>query len=253
LIEEQIGDLKIKFNDEETKYLDKIDTKKKETEKAIAQCDSDFSKRKAEIEKETKIIENFNDCIKEANKNMRIYFLSALGLIVLFGAVICFGLYGFKEAFSIYSSTLTTTTQDGIKMINSAGSMLANAGSIFILKLPLSFVLIAFIAGFYQLLKSILITYEKINKDKRNASAIYAIMNTLNAESVSIISGEEIDLKNTEEIGRVKEKIKWDKVSEYFTSLQKEQEPLPEKNDNQNMISIPIIEKMIDLLKLYKK
>jgi hypothetical protein len=153
-----------------------------------------------------------------------------------------------------YSSNLAIADKDGIKTINSVGSVLANAGGLFILKLPLALVLVTFIAGFYQLLKSMLTTYEKINKDKRNASAIYAIMNTLNAESIAIVRGEEIDWTSQESIDRIREKIKWDKVSEYFSGLQKAPETLTDKDNNQNTITTPVLlDKIIELLKVSPK
>ena len=237
-----------------SKYNEDLKTHKEAINKQIKDCNEEFVKRKAEINKETTIIESFHHFIAETNKNMKIYFLSALGIILIAGLVLGFGLYNFCEAFSIYSSNLAITDKDGIKTINSVGSMFANAGSLFILKLPLSLVLITFIAGFYKLLKSMLITYEKINKDKRNASAVYAIMNTLNEESVAIVRGEEIDWTSQESIDRIRENIKWDKVSEYFSSLQKEQDASTEKDNNQNTITMSVfMDKVIALAKEFKK
>lgn len=89
--------------------------------------------------------------------------------------------------------------------------------------MPFALVLGGFIGGFYKLMKSIIFTYEKINRDKRNTSAIMAITNQLsekiNKEAMAIISGDKIDFDNEESIKTAREAIKWTEISNYFARM----------------------------------
>lgn len=219
-LEKKIQELASKELEKKAEFDNLLEEQKREASqqketlaKHVKDAEEGFEKTKAKINKETKIIESFNDFLKETNKNMRIYYWASIGILLSVCIGLCFFLGNFGEAVEIYRINL--------EKINTFDGMLANAGSLLMLKMPLALLLIGLITGFYKLMKFMLLIYEHINRDKRNACAIYAIMGNLNAESVMIVSGEEVDLKNKDEVRRLQERIKWDKVSDYICGLQK--------------------------------
>ena len=81
---------KTNATEELKKYEQEIEEKKKN--------ESDiFTKFKADIKKKTITIKQLNDFIKETNKNMKIYFISALLSGVAFIFILYFCLTGFNN------------------------------------------------------------------------------------------------------------------------------------------------------------
>lgn len=113
----------------------------------------------------------------------------------------------------------------------------------------------------YSLLKGLLITYEKINQDKRNMSAIYAISGNvaqaLNEYGISL-ADEDIEDEETgqtfisirvtkKELEQKKENIKWNQILKYFESIQQSKiEPSNSEDDSKLKLVSGLLNKMID-------
>lgn len=101
------------------------------------------------------------------------------------------------------------------------------------------------------MIKGLLTVYERINKEKRNTSAIFAIVSAMGPESVAIVSGEGFDFSNEEKLKSARERIKWDQVSAYFSSLQKEaaDPTIVKEVDDDKKLSLSTLERLGKIIK----
>ena len=234
--EEEINTKKEELNKNLENHKNAINTDKKDLDRDLAfhkeniniqkyGLDKYLQDHKEKTEKEVKIIDSFKDFLQETNRNMILYSFVIILLVIILGILVFFGLRFLSDANEIYK--IPFNSKDGTTTIYSTGiNMLINSCSILILKAPFAFGLCAFIAGCYKLIKSVLSTYEKINKQKRDASVIHAIMNTLNDNSTLIVSEGEVSFNfkgeedvSEEKIKQIRDRIKWNEVLKYFSSL----------------------------------
>lgn len=129
---------------------------------------------------------------------------------------------------------------------------------LFIVKLPWALCLSAVLTGMYSLLKGLLMTYEKINQDKRNMSAIYAISGNiaiaLNEYGMSIVQEREYEDGTLEciEISKIdldnkKETLRWNQIMKYFEGMQNNKVEIETtENQSQTKLLRGILEKVIE-------
>lgn len=203
-----------------------------------------------------RIIEQFSDFLAETNSNMTIYywviFFLTLGAVV---TVAC-SVPTLLECFKTYDDYLTLLGCNA-----SSWQILNSALGILIVKLPWALCLSAVFTGMYRLLKSLLITYEKINQDKRNMSAIYAvsgnIASALNDYGMAIAehdmededTGEMITIlrAKNKEVNQKRESLKWNQIMNYFEGMQSHKVNVPEPEDPDKLKPITdLLGKLID-------
>ncbi|MEZ7506649.1 hypothetical protein [Flavobacterium sp. Arc2] len=176
-----------------------------------------------------RIIEQFSDFLAETNSNMKLYFWVILFLVS--GAVVTIALSvpDLLQCFKSYDTFITSlgATATSWQILNFAFGLL-------IVKLPWALCLSAVFTGMYSLLKGLLNTYEKINQDKRNMSAIYAvsgnIAEALNEYGLSIAEADVEDEETGElytiirapykKIKQKRESLKWNQIINYFERMQ---------------------------------
>jgi hypothetical protein len=115
----------------------------------------------------------------------------------------------------------------------------------------------------YSLLKGLLITYEKINQDKRNMSAIYAISGNvaqaLNEYGITLaedFEDEETDANrivlNVEpkELAKKRENFRWNQIMRYFEKMESLKEETINNTDEISKYKIVsnILDKLINRL-----
>jgi hypothetical protein len=241
--------LKSKFE----KELDEINTKTKT-------ANQDSNKKIIDAEKnaigKVKLINQFRDFLEETNKNMSLYTYVIVGILIAAIAAIWCSIPNLLKAFESYDIFIKTrgTNITNWQIINYALGLL-------IVKLPWALCLSAVLTGMYSLLKGLLITYEKINQDKRNMSAIYAISGNvaqaLNEYGISL-ADEDIEDEETgqtfvsirvtkKELEQKKENIRWNQIMKYFESMQQSKiEPLNSEDDSKLKLVSGLLNKMID-------
>lgn len=176
-----------------------------------------------------RIIEQFSDFLAETNKNMYIYFWVLFCLVAGSAFTVAFSVPDLLKCFESYDTFITTLGAKATswQIINFAFGLL-------IVKLPWALCLSAVFTGMYSLIKGVLITYEKINQDKRNISAIYAvsgnIAEALNEYGLSIAehgleyedTGEMVTVLRApnKEIKQKRESLKWNQIMNYFEGMQ---------------------------------
>lgn len=205
-----------------------------------------------------KLINQFRDFLEETNKNMNLY--SAVIIGILLSAIIAIG-FSIPNLLNIFDSYDTFITTQGLKITN--WQIINYAFGLLIVKLPWALCLSAVLTGMYSLLKGLLITYEKINQDKRNMSAIYAISgNVAQALNEYGISLAEDDIED-EETGQVftnirvskkelvqkKENIRWNQIMKYFEGMQQHKVEITDVEDDSKLKLVSgLLNKMIDKL-----
>lgn len=204
-----------------------------------------------------RIIEQFSDFLAETNSNMRLYFWVILFLVIGVATAIALSIPDLLACFTSYNKFISSL---GAKA--TSWQILNFAFGILIVKLPWAFCLTAVFTGMYNLLKGILSTYEKINQDKRNISAIYAvsgnIAQALNEYGFSIAehgkeddeSGEMVTVlrATTNQIRQKRESLKWNQIMNYFEGMQHHKEELivnPEDSSKLKMVT-DLLNKVID-------
>lgn len=237
--EEELEKFKKKLEDLENAYKQKelnldesYNSKKTELDKKTNDLIKESNSKIAEAEKnakgKVKLINQFRDFLEETNKNMALYSYVIIGILV--AGIIAIGLSvpNLLESFSSFDNFILKQADNitNWQIINYALGLL-------IVKLPWALCLSAIFTGMYSLLKGLLTTYEKINQDKRNMSAIYAISGnvaqSLNEYGISLIEEYEddetgeiksfINISKKELINK-RENVRWNQIMRYFENMQ---------------------------------
>lgn len=174
---------------------------------------------------------------------MSLYTYVIVGILIATILAIGFSIPNLLKAFESYDTFIIT---GGTKITN--WQIINYALGLLIVKLPWALCLSAVLTGMYSLLKGLLITYEKINQDKRNMSAIYAISGNvaqaLNEYGISL--GEEIEDEETgqitytinvskKDLNNKKETIRWNQIMRYFEGMQKHKDEPSNSGTIQNL------------------
>ena len=202
-----------------------------------------------------KLINQFKDFLEETNKNMHLYSYVIIGILVAAIGAILFSIPNLLKIFDSYDMFIKT---QGIKITNL--QIINYALGLLIVKLPWALCLSAILTGMYSLLKGLLTTYEKINQDKRNMSAIYAISGNvalaLNEYGIYLAddfedpeTGESfINIRvSTKELKQKKENIRWNQIMKYFEKMQNNKvEIIEDEYPTKLKIVTGILNKVID-------
>lgn len=203
-----------------------------------------------------KLINQFRDFLEETNKNMNLYSWVIIGILV--AAIVAIGL-SIPNLLNIFDSYDVFIKSQGNKITN--WQILNYAFGLLIVKLPWALCLSAVLTGMYRLLKGLLSTYEKINQDKRNMSAIYAISGNvaqaLNEYGINLaedgIEDEETGEVFTnirvskKELTQKKESIRWNQIMKYFEGMQQNKLDIEDDEDpNKVKLMSGILDKMIE-------
>lgn len=239
-LHDEVQELEQKFNEKETILIQKKD-KKIEEIKATEEI------AKLEASKRVKLINQFSDFLAETNKNMGIYAFTMIALVTTSSLLVIFSVPPLLNAFKNYDKFLA------IKGHDTTWHILNYALGLFIVKLPWAICITIVITGFYSLLKALLITYEKINQEKRNMSAIYAISgnvaSSLNEKGLILINDDfwkDLNLTK-EQIDQARENTKWNRISEYFSKMQDNKKEVPQENDQPKLQDIrDLLNKVIE-------
>ncbi len=243
--------LNTKFNENLAEINLKTNNATQESNKKIREAENNAIGK-------VKLINQFRDFLEETNKNMNLY--SAVIIGILLSAIIAIG-FSIPNLLNIFDSYDTFITKQGIKITN--WQIINYAFGLLIVKLPWALCLSAVLTGMYSLLKGLLLTYEKINQDKRNMSAIYAISgNVAQALNEYGISLAEDDIED-EETGQVftnirvskkelvqkKENIRWNQIMKYFEGMQQHKVEITDAEDDSKLKLVSgLLNKMIDKL-----
>ncbi|MCU0471365.1 MAG: hypothetical protein MUF58_22550 [Arcicella sp.] len=241
--------LKIQFEKEKTEIDNKL---KSENESANKKIDEAISNAKLRV----KLINQFRDFLEETNKNMSLYSNAIIGILIAAIIGISFSIPDLLKIFSSYDDFVKN---QGDKITNL--QLINHALGLLIVKLPWALCLSAILTGMYSLLKGLLTTYEKINQDKRNMSAIYAISgnvaNALNEYGIQLAEDitvdEESDTKeviikvSSKDLAQKKENIRWNQIMKYFEKMQQSKEEVIQEEDPSKLkIVNDLLNKMID-------
>lgn len=191
-----------------------------------------------------RLINQFSDFLSETNKNMTIYYWVILFLS--FGSILTVAL-SVPELLKCFDSY--DTYVNGLLGSKAPWQILNYAFGILIVKLPWALCLSAVFTGIYKLLKGLLTTYEKINQDKRNISAIYAVSGNIAENlneyglSIAIHDNEDDDTGEmytvlrapNKEIKQKRESLKWNQIMNYFERMQHHKEDVIEKEDESKL------------------
>jgi|GEM_PF-5477936 hypothetical protein len=204
-----------------------------------------------------KLINQFKDFLEETNKNMSLYSFVILG--VLIAAILAISL-SIPNLLNIFNSYDTFIKQYSSNITN--WQIINFALGLLIVKLPWAFCISAVLTGMYSLLKGLLLTYEKINQDKRNMSAIYAISGNvaqaLNEYGISL--AEDVENGETGEafiiikvlrkgLEQKKENLRWNQIMKYFEGMQQHKvEPTISDDPSKLKLVSGLLNKMIDKL-----
>lgn len=229
------------FGTKEKTALEKANEKIKEAEESAAKK---INLAKENANQKVKLIEQFRDFLDETNKNMRLYHNAILALLAIVLVAVFLSIPDLLSCFESYDNFITKlgTKASTWQIINLAFGFL-------IVKLPWAFVISAIFTGFYRLIKGLLVTYEKINQDKRNMSAIYAvsgnIAQSLNEYGLGIVEANTIEEDGSVEtilvrisnkdLNQKKESLKWNQIMNYFERMQHHKEDVIEKEDESKL------------------
>lgn len=262
-IETEIDELKNKRTLLETasdkagaEYAAKLEDIDKKTKESLAASNKMVTEAQYEANRNVKLIEKFSDFLSETNKNMWLYSL-AIVLIIISAAIAIY--YSIPELLLCVKSYNSFVTNLGTKA--QPWQIINYALGILIVKLPWALCLSALFTGVYSLLKGLLNTYEKINQDKRNMSAIYSVSGNvaqaLNEYGLAI--ADEVDdpedgritytiTRSKAELERKRESLKWNQIINYFERMQshKVEEPKDEDENSKLKIVTDILNKVID-------
>lgn len=254
----------------ESDHQDKIKELNKEIEVKstlfnglIEGAQSEANKKVKEAEaianNKVKLINQFSDFLEETNSNMKLYSYVIYGLLIASVLAISFSIPKLLNTFDSYDTFIKSQG-----LFVSTWHIINYALGILIVKLPWALCLSAVFTGMYKLLKGLLVTYEKINQDKRNMSAIYAISGNV-AQSLNeygmAVAEEEVEDEETEEkftsirvekkgLEQKRESLRWNQIMNYFERMQqtKEEVNAPE-DESSNLKSVTeSLDKMTDLV-----
>lgn len=219
------------------KELEEINTKTKT-------ANQDSNKKITDAEKnaigKVKLINQFRDFLEETNKNMNLYSGVIIGILI--AAIVAIG-FSIPNLLNIFDSYDAFIKSQGTKITN--WQIINYAFGLLIVKLPWALCLSAVLTGMYSLLKGLLSTYEKINQDKRNMSAIYAISGNV-AQALNeygiILAEDGIEDDETgevftnvrvskKELTQKKESIRWNQIMKYFEGMQQHKVEIEEDED----------------------
>ncbi|MFV5696679.1 hypothetical protein ACM55G_14715 [Flavobacterium sp. LB3P122] len=208
----------------------------------LAQEKIEFSEKM--VSKRVRIINQFSDFLAETNSNMILYSRITVIMVSFIMLTIALSVPDLLASFKSYNTFITSL---GAKA--TSWQILNFAFGILIVKLPWALCLSAVFTGFYALIKGLLTTYEKINQDKRNISAIYAvsgnIAESLNAYGFAIADHDNEDDETGEvfteirilnkELNQKKESLKWNQIMNYFERMQHHKEEIVVKEDESKL------------------
>ncbi|MDI9366234.1 MAG: hypothetical protein QM541_14855 [Flavobacterium sp.] len=247
--QKKIDALKKQFENDKTENENKIIS---ETDAANKKIDEAISNARLRV----KLINQFKDFLEETNKNMSLYSYAIIGILI---AAIIAIFISIPDLLKIFNSYDLFVKSQGTKITNL--QLINYALGLLIVKLPWALCLSAILTGMYSLLKGLISTYEKINQDKRNMSAIYAISgnvaNALNEYGIHLaedVIQEDEEGKNevvikvsTKDLAQKKETIRWNQIMRYFEKMQQTKEEVVEQDDPSKLkIVTGLLNKLID-------
>lgn len=232
-----------------------IDSKKQD---AIKQSNKKIQEAELNATSKVKLINQFKDFIEETNDNMKLYKNVIIGVLIAAILAISFSVPNLLKVFESYNNFVIKggTNISNWQFINFAFGIL-------IVKLPWAICISAVLTGMYSLLKGLLITYEKINQDKRNMSAIYAISGnvaqTLNEYGITLAEDFEDEetganriVLNVEpkELAKKRENFRWNQIMQYFEKMESLKEETINNTDDISKYKIVsnILDKLINRL-----
>lgn len=259
IFKNKIAKLELTYQEKEKSLNSKFEKVLEEINIKTKNANLESNKKIIDAEKnaigKVKLINQFRDFLEETNKNMSLYTYVIVGILIATILAIGFSIPNLLKAFESYDTFIIT---GGTKITN--WQIINYALGLLIVKLPWALCLSAVLTGMYSLLKGLLITYEKINQDKRNMSAIYAISGNvaqaLNEYGISLV--EEIEDEETGQITYTinvskkdlnikKETIRWNQIMRYFEGMQKNKdEPSNSEDDSKLKLVSGLLNKMID-------
>jgi len=256
----QTTKLEEQFKNKEEKLKSNFDITKAEievnTNSATELANNKIKDAESNANVKVKLINQFKDFLEETNKNMNLYSFVILGILILAIGAIWFSIPNLLTIFDSYDAfiKLQVIKISNLQIINYALGLL-------IVKLPWALFLSAVFTGMYSLLKGLILTYEKINQDKRNMSAIYAISGNvaqaLNEYGISL-ADEDIEDEETgqsftkiivskKELEQKKENIRWNQIMKYFEGMQQNKVELIDPEDDSKLKLVTgLLNKMID-------
>ncbi|MGS4344103.1 hypothetical protein ACKUSY_00625 [Myroides odoratus] len=229
----KVQDLEKSYNVKESNLKESFKKTKEELDKKTQDSIHESKNKVTEAERnangKVKLINQFRDFLEETNKNMNLYSYAIIGILIAGIIGIGFSIPNLLESFSSFDKFILAQADKitSWQIINYALGLL-------IVKLPWALCLSALLTGMYSLLKGLLTTYEKINQDKRNMSAIYAISGDvaqqLNEYGISLIEDDETDDETDEtkiiinitkkELNNKRENVRWNQIMRYFENMQ---------------------------------
>lgn len=248
--------LKTSSDKADAEYAAKLEDIDKKTKESLAASNKMVTEAQYEANRNVKLIEKFSDFLSETNKNMWLYSL-AIVLIIISAAIAIY--YSIPELLLCVKSYNSFVTDLGV---NAQPWQIINyALGILIVKLPWALCLSALFTGVYSLLKGLLNTYEKINQDKRNMSAIYSVSGNvaqaLNEYGLAI--ADEVEdpedgritytiTRSKDELERKRESLKWNQIINYFERMQSHKVEEPKEDDDISKLKLvtDILNKVID-------
>jgi hypothetical protein len=256
----KLASLEQTYQEKEKSSMAKFEKVLEELNNKIKTANHDSNKKIIDAEKnaigKVKLINQFRDFLEETNKNMSLYSWVIIG--ILFVAIIAIG-FSIPNLLTIFDSYDIFIKSQGTNITN--WQILNYAFGLLIVKLPWALCLSAVLTGMYRLLKGLLSTYEKINQDKRNMSAIYAISgNVAQALNEYGINLAEDDLEDEEtgevytnirvskkELTQKKENIRWNQIMKYFEGMQQHKIEIEQDEDPSKVKLISgILDKILD-------
>lgn len=229
---DKVEELEKTYKEKENQLNSKFEKDVEEISVKTKTANLESNKKIADAEKnaigKVKLINQFRDFLEETNKNMNLY--SAVIIGILLAGIVGIG-FSIPNLLKTFDSFDVFISKQGVKITN--WQIINYALGLLIIKLPWALCLSAVLTGMYSLLKGLLSTYEKINQDKRNMSAIYAISGNvaqlLNEYGLSLVEEVEDDetgeLVNSISVSKKdlinkKESIRWNQIMRYFEGMQ---------------------------------
>jgi hypothetical protein len=250
------NEFKIKEENLNNNFISKSDEIKSKIESASKESNRKIKETEENASQKVKLINQFKDFLQETNDNMKLYKNVIIGLVVIALLSICFSIPSLLNIFDSYDTFIKShqTRISNLQIINYAFGLL-------IIKLPWALCLSAVFTGMYSLLKGLLITYEKINQDKRNMSAIYSISGnvsqSLNEYGIELANfdneveetGESFPTIqiNRKELNIKKENFRWNQIMKYFEGMQQIKETTEQPEDATKLkLLTGLLNKVID-------
>jgi hypothetical protein len=240
----KIAKLELTYQEKEKSSIVKFEKDIEEINNKTKTANQESNKKITDAEKnatgKVKLINQFRDFLEETNKNMNLYSRVIIGILV--AAIVAIG-FSIPNLLNIFDSYDVFIKSQGTKITN--WQILNYAFGLLIVKLPWALCLSAVLTGMYRLLKGLLSTYEKINQDKRNMSAIYAISGNvaqaLNEYGINLAE-DGIEDEDTgevftnirvskKELTQKKENIRWNQIMKYFEGMQQHKVEIEEDED----------------------